>query len=83
MIVEQCGINSSDASVHTSYKDEVKHKQDILATCMGSSGLKIAIYKVTCSTADTCKNCAKCGKGFEICTKEAYDTKIKLESGAF
>ena len=33
------------------------------------------------STADTCKNCAKCGKGFKICTKEAYIIKIKIRLG--
>ena len=31
-----------------------------------------------CSTADTCKNCAKCGKGFKIGTNEAYNIKIKI-----
>ena len=30
------------------------------------------------STADTCKNCAKCGKGFKIGTNEAYNIKIKI-----
>ena len=29
------------------------------------------------STADRCKNCAKCGKGFKIGTNEAYNIKIK------
>ena len=33
------------------------------------------------STADTCKNCAKCGKGFKIGTNEAYDIKIKISLG--
>ena len=30
------------------------------------------------STADTCKNCAKCGKGFRIGINEAYNMKIKI-----
>ena len=30
------------------------------------------------STADTFKNCAKCGKGFKIGTNEAYNIKIKI-----
>ena len=33
------------------------------------------------STADTCKNCAKCGKGFKIGTNEAYNMKIKIRLG--
>ena len=33
------------------------------------------------STADTCKNCAKCGKGFKIGTNEAYNIKIKIRLG--
>ena len=33
------------------------------------------------STADTCKNCAKCGKGFKIGTNEAYNIKIKTGLG--
>ena len=33
------------------------------------------------STADTCKNCAKCGKGFKIGTNEAYNIKIKIRVG--
>ena len=32
-------------------------------------------------TADTCKNCAKCGKGFKIGTDEAYNIKIKIRLG--
>ena len=36
--------------------------------------------KIT-STADTCKNCAKCGKGFKIGTNEAYNIKIKIRLG--
>ena len=32
-------------------------------------------------TADTCKNCAKCGKGFKIGTNEAYNIKIKIRVG--
>ena len=35
------------------------------------------------STADMCKNCAKCGKGFKIGTNEAYNMKIKIRIGAF
>ena len=34
------------------------------------------------STADTCKNCAKCGKGFKIGTNEAYNIKIKIRLGS-
>ena len=33
------------------------------------------------STADTCKNCAKCGKGFKLGTNEAYNIKIKIRLG--
>ena len=33
------------------------------------------------STADTCKNCAKCGKGFKIGTNETYNIKIKIRLG--
>ena len=33
------------------------------------------------STADTCKNYAKCGKGFKIGTNEAYNIKIKIRLG--
>ena len=33
------------------------------------------------STADTCKNCAKCGKGFKIGTNEAYNIEIKIRLG--
>ena len=33
------------------------------------------------STADTCKNCAKCGKGFKIGKNEAYNIKIKIRLG--
>ena len=33
------------------------------------------------STADTCKNCAKCGKGFKIGTHEAYKKKTKIRLG--
>ena len=33
------------------------------------------------STADTCKNCANCGKGFKIGTNEAYNIKIKIRLG--
>ena len=35
----------------------------------------------TISTADTCKNCAKCGKGFRIGTNEAYNKEIKIRLG--
>ena len=30
------------------------------------------------STADTCKNCAKCGKGSKIGTNEAYNIEVKI-----
>ena len=33
------------------------------------------------STADTCKNCAKCTKGFKIGTNEAYNKKMKIRVG--
>ena len=33
------------------------------------------------STADTCKNCDKCGEGFKIGTNEAYNRKIKIRLG--
>ena len=33
------------------------------------------------STADTCKNCAKCGKVFKIGTNEAYNIKMKIRLG--
>ena len=36
----------------------------------------------TCSTADTCKNCTKCGTGFKIGTNEDYNIKIKIRIGA-
>ena len=35
----------------------------------------------TTGTADTCKNCAKCGKGFKIGTNEACNIKIKIRFG--
>ena len=35
----------------------------------------------TNSTADTFKNCAKCGKGFKLGTNEAYNIKIKIRLG--
>ena len=37
---------------------------------------------MTHSTTDTCKNCAKCGKGFKIGTNEAYYIEIKIRLGA-
>ena len=36
---------------------------------------------MACSRADTCKNCAKCGKGFKIGTNEAYNIQIKIRLG--
>ena len=33
------------------------------------------------STADTCKNCAKCGIGFKIGKNEACNVKIKIRVG--
>ena len=33
------------------------------------------------STADTCINCAKCGKGFKFGTNEAYNIQIKIWLG--
>ena len=33
------------------------------------------------SKEDTCKNCAKCGKGFKIGANEAYNIKIKIRLG--
>ena len=41
----------------------------------------IGQLKITHSTADTCKNCAKCGEGFKIGTNEAYNIKIKIRLG--
>ena len=41
----------------------------------------VEIDFTTCSTADTCKNCAKCGKGFKIGTNEADNIKIKIRLG--
>ena len=42
----------------------------------------IGIQENICiSTADTCKNCAKCGKGFKIGTNEAYNINIKIRLG--
>ena len=35
------------------------------------------------STADTCKSCVKCGRGFKIGTNEAYNIKIKIRVGHF
>ena len=35
------------------------------------------------STADTCKNCAKRGKGLKFGTYEAFTLQIKIELGAF
>ena len=32
-------------------------------------------------TADMCKNCAICGKGFKIGTNEAFNIKIKIWLG--
>ena len=37
--------------------------------------------KILDSTADTCKNCAKCGKGLKIGTNEAYSIEIKIRLG--
>ena len=36
----------------------------------------------TISTADTFKNCPKCGKGFKIGTNEAYNIKINFRLGS-
>ena len=36
------------------------------------------IQNTTISTADRCKNCAKCGKGFKIGPNEACNIKIKI-----
>ena len=33
------------------------------------------------TVVDTCKNCAKCDKGFKIGTNEAYNIKIKVRLG--
>ena len=43
--------------------------------------ITIEISIISYSTADTCKNCAKCGKGFKIGTNEAYNIKIKIRLG--
>ena len=44
---------------------------------------KLAIHLLfqNTSRADTCKNCAKRGKGFKIGTNEAYNIKIKISVG--
>ena len=44
-------------------------------------GSQILSLETTFSAAGTCKNCAKCGKGFKIGTNEAYDIKIKIRLG--
>ena len=41
----------------------------------------VILASVSFSTADTCKNCAKCGKGFKISRNEAYNMKIKIRLG--
>ena len=45
------------------------------------------VHPVNFSTADTCKNCAKCGtkcgKGFKIGTNEAYNIKTQIRIRAF
>ena len=46
-----------------------------------SPGLQSVFSYIQDSTADTCKNCAKCGKGFKIGTNEAYNIKIKIRLG--
>ena len=43
--------------------------------------IKTSFCMTISSTADTCKNCAKCGKGFKIGTNEAYNIKIKIKLG--
>ena len=40
-----------------------------------------AVLATQVSTADMCKNCAKCGKGFKIGTDEAYTMEIKIRLG--
>ena len=35
------------------------------------------------SSAEKCKNCAKCSKGFKIGTNEACNIKIKIRVGGF
>ena len=44
-----------------------------------SDNIKVQ-YMCSC-TVDTCKNCAKCGKGFKIGTNEAHNIKIKIRVG--
>ena len=53
--------------------------------CRGFSVLQLIGSEAKCaySTADTCKNCAKNGKGFKIGTNEAYNIEIKIRLGAF
>ena len=46
-----------------------------------SPAAAIADLPLGYSTADTCKNWAKCGKGFKIGTNEAYNIKIKIRLG--
>ena len=42
---------------------------------------RYSFQKIVISTADTCKNCAKCGIGFKIGTNEAYNREIKIRLG--
>ena len=43
--------------------------------------IKTSTVSSCSSTADTYKNCAKCGKGFKIGTNEDYSVKIKKKLG--
>ena len=50
---------------------ETKKKKKERDTSKQESGL-FNYVKMSYSTADTCKNYTKCGKGFKIGTNEAY-----------
>ena len=52
-----------------------------LRSTRSNAGGSFQIHFSPNSTADKCKNCPKCGKGFKIGTNEAYNIKIKIRLG--
>ena len=54
----------------------------VIECCGLFSGIKLYVRSSfvisASSTADTCKNCAKCGKGLKIGKNEACNIKIKI-----